>query len=187
MKRVLILFAAVLFLGSCSSLKVSYDYDKTVDFTKFKTYSYLGWVKDSDKVINQLERDRIEKAFANEFDKRGIKFMKEGGELTVSLFIVFDKKTYTTAYTDNYGPGGYYYGYPWSWGMGYSTTTYQEHDYVLGTLVCDVFNASNKKLIWQGVGSKTVDDNPQTAEKRIPKNVAQIMARYPIPVIEENK
>ena len=187
MKKVFILFAAVLFLGSCSSLKVSYDYDKTIDFTKYKTYSYLGWVKDSDKTINTFDKERFEKAFANEFSKRGIKYVKEGGDMTVSLFIVFDQKTYTTAYTDNYGPGGYYYGYPWSWGMGYSTTTYQEHDYVVGTLICDVFDASTKKLIWQGVGSKTVDENPNNNEEKIAKNVARIMTYYPVPLIKPEK
>ena len=28
------------FLTSCSTVKVSYDYDKTVNFNKFKTYAY---------------------------------------------------------------------------------------------------------------------------------------------------
>lgn len=192
MKQLLsIAILAVIFLfGSCSSLTVTSDYDKSVDFSKFTTYSYHGWAKDSDKILSPFDKERIETAFKNEFDKRGLKFEKEGGELVVALYIVTQQKTEQVANTTSlggysgWGYGGYYgYGPGWGWGapgMGTSVTTVNNIDYTVGTLVCDVFDASEKKLIWEGIGKGTVDDNPATREKGISKAVTEIMAQYPV-------
>jgi len=180
--------------GSCSSISVTSDYDKTVDFSKFKTYSYHGWAKDSEKIISPFDKERIENAFKTEFDKRGLKYVKEGGELVVALFIATKEKTEQVANTTNlggyagWGYGGYYgYGPGWGWGapmMGTSVTTISNYNYTVGTLVCDVFDAAEKKLIWEGVGKSTVDTNPETREKNIPKAVSAIMAQYPVkPVV----
>ena len=186
--------AVIFLLGSCSSLTVTSDYDKSVNFSEFTTYSFHGWAKDSDKLLSPFDRERIETAFANEFESRGIKFVKEGGELVVALYIVTQKKTEQVANTTNmggyygYGYGGYYgYGPGWGWGMpmGNSVTTISNVDYTVGTLVCDVFDAANKKLIWEGIGSKTVDDDPTSRDKNIEKSVAAIMAQYPIASVKK--
>lgn len=192
MKHILTISAlAIVFLfGSCSSITVTSDYDKTVDFTKYSTYSFHGWAKDSDKILSPFDKERIEEAFKSEFDSRGLVYKKEGGELLVGLFIATQEKTEQVANTTNlggysaWGWGGYYgYGPGWGWGapmMGTSITTVNNYEYVVGTLVCDVFDAKEKKLIWEGIGKGTVDDNPTTRDKNIPKAVAQIMAQYPV-------
>lgn len=186
----ILLLVIIILFGSCSSLTVTSDYDKSVDFTKFKTYSYHGWAKDSDKILTPFDKERIESAFKAEFDSRGLEFVKEDGELVVALFIVTQEKTEKVANTTNmggyygYGYGGYYgYGPGWGWGspmMGTSVTTVSDYNYTVGTLVCDVFEADAKKLIWEGVGSGTVDDNPSTRDKNIPKAIAKIMSQYPV-------
>jgi hypothetical protein len=86
-----------------------------------------------------------------------------------------------------YGPYGY--GPGWGWGYGTSTTRYQENDYLVGTLVVDVFDKAERKLIWQGVGQKTVDDNSNTAvkDKNVQKAAQSIMINYPVKPIEEDK
>lgn len=168
----------------CSSLKVTSDYDKTADFTKFETFSFYGWAEGSNEVLNQFDQERIEVATRNELESRGLRYVETGADAVVSLFIVIDKKTSTTAYTNHYNMGGYGYGYGWGMGMGSSTTTYQDYDYNVGTLVIDVFNAETKKLIWQGVGSGTVDENPKSREKNIDSSVKKIMSTYPLAPIK---
>ena len=183
MRKVLVLLAVAFAFGSCSSVKVTADYDKTIDFTQYKTYSYLGWAEDSDQLMTRFDKERVEQAFAAEFAKRGMTYKESDADVAISLFIVVDQKTSTTAYTNHYGMGGYggyYYGPGWGWGGGHSTTTYNEYDYLVGTLVCDVFDESTKKLVWQGVGSGTVDDNPNSREKRIPRTIANLMSKYPV-------
>jgi hypothetical protein len=179
------LFTLLIFsagLSACSSTKITSDFDKAADFTEYKDFHYLGWAKDSDQILNDLDKTRIENAFANEFARRGIKFVDQSeADATVSLFIVVDQKTSTTAYTDHYGGMGYGYGYPtWGWGGGMSTTRYQEYDYLDGTLVVDVFDAESKKLVWQGVASGTINENTKNREDRINRVAAAIMDQYPV-------
>jgi hypothetical protein len=183
MKNVLITLF-ICFIGiSCSSIKVHSDYDKNADFSKYKTFEYYGWAEESDKVLNQFDKERIEKAFAEEFAKRDLQLVKADGDMVVSLFLVVDQKTSTTAYTNNYGGAGYGYGARWGWYGGYggqSTTTYSEEDYQEGTLVVDVFDKGDKNLIWQGVGQKTIQENPEKRERTIPYVAESIMKSFPI-------
>jgi hypothetical protein len=66
-------------------------------------------------------------------------------------------------------------------------TTISEVNYTQGTLVVDVFDAANKKLIWEGVGTKTVDDNPSNREKSIQIIASRIMDRYPVAPVKTKK
>lgn len=186
----------VFILGSCNSIQVTYDYDKTVDFTKFKTASFHGWEKDSDKVLNPFDKQRIEQSVKSEFENRGIQYVKEGGELVVGLYIVTQKKTEQVANTTSmggyagWGYGGYYgMGPGWGWGAPMaSVTTVSNVDYTVGTLVIDVFSTADKKLIWEGRGTKTVgDSNPQSNEERVSKAVSAIMTDFPVKKLPTKK
>jgi hypothetical protein len=65
MKNLLILLLAV-GIVSCSSVKVSYDIDKSVDFTKYKTY---GYSEDALKLpVQELNRNRVFTAVDRELD-----------------------------------------------------------------------------------------------------------------------
>lgn len=189
---VAILTITFFLFNSCSTVNVLSDYDKTVDFTQYKTYEFYGWAKESDQIINDYDKRRIQSAFANEFAKRGLKYQPlGGGDLVVTLFIVIDHKSRTTA-TTNYMGGGFYggfygYGPGWGWGAGYTTTTFDTYEYGEGTLVCDVYDKKEEKLIWEGVARGTVDSNSASRDKGIPKAVAELMASYPVPILEENK
>jgi hypothetical protein len=176
-------------LFSCSSTKITSDFDKEADFSKYQDFHYLGWAKESGEIVNDLDKRRIEEAFGNEFSKRGITFVDQSeADAAVSLFIVVDQKTGTTAYTDYYGGmGGMGYGYGrgypgWGWGGGMSTTRYQEYDYLVGTLVVDVFDTDTKKLVWQGVASGTINEKTKNREARIQKMARAIMDKYPVKI-----
>lgn len=189
-----IISIVLLIVSACStSYQVSYDMDKTVDFTKFKTFEFYGWAKESDQVLNSLDKKRIERSFALEFSDRGIKYAAAGeGDLVVTLFILLEEQTDVSYNTNTYGGhyGGYYgarygYGPGWGWGPSYSQTTATEYTYNVGTLVIDVYDRITKQLVWEGVIHGTVDSNPTDREKNIPKRVAEIMANFPIVPIEK--
>ncbi len=179
------LLTLCLFLTGMLQAQVKSDYDKTIDFTKYKTYSFAGWQNDSDKLINDLDKTRILDAFKAEFDARNMTLVEDNADAVVTLFLVIDNKTSTTAYTNYMGGMGMGYGYGWGMGMGAgmgtSTTTYSENDYEVGTLVVDVYDAGTKKLAWQGVLQKTINEKASKRDKTIPKNAAKIMKQYPVP------
>ena len=185
-KNIFIFLIASIVLAGCSGIKVVADFDPSVDFQQYKTFEYYGWIEESDRVLNDLDRRRIESAFGAEFEARGLKLVEEGGDLVVGLFIVAEQKTQTTANTTQMGGygggyGGYYgHGPGWGWGGGHSTTTYSEYDYVEGTLVCDIYDKAKEQLVWEGIGKGTIEENPQNREQGISEAVKKIMAEYPV-------
>lgn len=193
MKNYLYLFLVALITAGCgSSVSVTSDYDKTTDFSKYKTFSYYGWADNSDKILTQFDKDRIESAFKSEFAKRGMTANQNNGDAIISLYIVVDQKTSYSSYTDHYNTGmyggmyagRYRYGYGAGYGMGSSTTTTTENKYAVGTLIVDVFDAKDKKQIWQGIGKKTIDEKKNRREERINAAVAKIMKEYPVQIQE---
>jgi hypothetical protein len=108
--------------------------------------------------------------------------MEKGGEdadLAITLYLVLEQKTSTTAYTNYYGGRGYgrYSRGSWGWVNGYANTTYSESDYIKGTLVIDVYDNSTNQLIWQAVASGTVKENPKKRDKGIPKLAAKMLKK----------
>ena len=180
----------VVLFGACSSTKFSADYDKSVDFSKFKTLEYYGWDKGSSAALNEFDKKRIEQAFAFEFEKRGIKIVPKGSgaDLIASLHLVTQEKTSytaTTVATGYYGYAGFYgYGPGWGWGPGVSMTSVSPVDYQVGTLICSVYDAKNKQLIWEGTVSGTMGD-PTKRASNIPKVVSYLMRKYPVKPIKK--
>lgn len=194
MRNTFLIILALIAFSSCSSIKITSDKDGSADFDGHTTLSYYGWQEESDKILTRFEKERIEQAFGDEFKKRGFSLVERDGDIVVSLFIVVDQKKGATAYTNHYGGGGPYgyyggygYGAGWGWGMGYSSTSYNEYEYFVGTLVCDVFDSKTKQLIWQGVVSGEIDDNPKTRERNTPRIVKELMKRYPKQPLKEKK
>jgi hypothetical protein len=177
-------------LGYSSAFsQVTVDFDKTVDFTKYKTFSFAGWQKDSDKALNDLDKKRLLDAFKEEFVSRGLEIQAENADAVVTLYLVIDNKTSTTVYTDFNGGMGLGMGRGWGMGLGgaglgSATTTYSENDYKEGTLVVDVYDVSSKNLIWQGTSQSTIQEKASKRDKTIPKKVGKLMNKYPVKPIK---
>ncbi len=187
MKNHLAVFAVLLAFSSCSSLEVVYDYDKSVDFKQFSTFSFYPWDPKNGYQINDYDKLTIRNALRDAMENRGYTFMKEGGDLIISTFVTLEGKTSYEAYTNHYGGwagygGGWGYsgfGYAYGYGPGYSQTTVTERNYNQGTLIVDVFSTAGKKLVWQGIGSREVEYDLDARDKKLPKNVAEIMSHFP--------
>ena len=183
MKLIKIVFLAVFaaLMGSCSTVKVVTDVNKSVDFSTYKTYSFLGWQANSDEILNELDKTRLRDAFIHEFERRGLTPVAENGDMQITLFIVVDHKTTVTAYTNYYGGRyGMYHRYYGGWGYGWASTTYNENDYMEGTLVMDVFDGSTRDQIWQGIVTSTINENPEKREQTIPAKIASLMRKFPV-------
>ena len=170
------------FVTMSYSQKVTGDYEKSTDFSTYKTYMFVGWQDDSDQVMNDFDRKRLRESIKSEMDARQFEFVESGGDMAVSLYVVVDEKTSTTAYTNYYGGAGYgrgRRGYG-GWGHGSATTSYSENDYLQGTLVLDMYDTASKDLIWQGVATGTITEKPEKREKKIPKAVTKLMKKFPV-------
>ncbi len=187
-KNALGVVLAAMFIASCSTVKIHTDLDSTVDFSKYRNFEYYGWADGSDRILNDLDKRRIEKAFADELYKRGMGYVAKDGDMIVALYIVTETKTQTTATNMGGGYGGYggYYGYGpgYGWGAGYSTTQISSYDYKVGTLVISMYDKAKEQLIWESSASGELQD-PGKREKSIPYIVSRIMKDYPVPIPKE--
>ncbi len=180
------LFLFVMLICTNIEAQVKSDYDKNTDFSEIKTYTFAGWEKNSDELLNKFDKDRITNALKNEFGSRGLSYVESDGDVEITLYIVINKKTSTTAYTTYTGGMGYYGGRR-GWGRGYggvgmssASTNYSENDYLEGTLVVDMFDKNSKELIWEGIITTVVKEKPEQREKSIPRKIKKLMKKYPI-------
>ena len=189
MKRIIIP-VLILFLASCTSVKVNNQWDRSVDFKTFKTYSLYPWDRQNDQVVNDYDKQTIIGSIKNEMNSRGYKLVEKDGDLVVSTFVILEDKTSYQSYTNHYsgwagyGGGWGYYGsagfYGYGWSPGYNSTTYYSTDYTQGTLIIDIFRLSDKKLVWQGIGSGEVTEDLAKRDRKLPMRIGQIFRRFPV-------
>lgn len=176
MKHVFIVLF-ILVLVSCSSVKTSYDYDKTADFSKYKTFALTGHSQEMPEV-QSLDRDRVLAAIETEMGKRGFTKSTTSPDVIVDAFIRTEEEISATATTPGaYGRWGYGYGYGWGGG-----TTYIDYNqYTKGTLFINVIDSGTEKIVWQGRGTKTLNEDvsPERKEINISNAVAAIFMKYP--------
>jgi len=183
MKR-FFLFSIVTFLvGVVSSFAqdVRYNFDKSADFSKFKTYKWVP-IKDASKVSDLVDK-QIKEAIDAELSTKGL--TKVDGD-DANLYIGYQPavgtekqfNSYSTGW--GYGPGwgGGWYGYG---GMGSTTTTGSTSTIYKGQLGLDMYDSANHTLVWRGVASKTIDPKakPEKQQKNLAKAVKKLLKNYP--------
>lgn len=158
-------------LSSCSqTLKVTSDYDRSTNFTAYKTFSF--YVLASTLNINELNQDRIIKSIRKEMLKKGFTENNYNPDLVINaLSILKNKKSLSVS---GNGYGGFYRPYGAS-GFG----TVQANEYKDGTLVIDISDTKTKKLVWEGTGVSEITKQPKNPDEAISKAVTQIMASFP--------
>lgn len=176
MKNTHIILLAVL-IAACSSTKITYDYDKQADFSKYNSFNF-----DQETIelpINQLNRDRLLAAIENEMVKKG--FTKSNDpDAIIHVDAKVEKQVQARANTTGTGMGyGRWGGY--GYGGGFSTTTINYDEYHDGTLFISLVDRSEKKIIWQGVATKTLNETASAdkREKNINSVMEQVFRNYP--------
>jgi len=174
MKKLLFLACILVITASCSSVKVSSDFDKTAGFASYKTYAFtpeaLGLP------LDDINRNRVLGAIETELAAKGFTKNETSPDVLIDVTIKGEQKqTATATNTGGYGYGRYGYG------GGFSTTTINYDTYVDGTMFIDMIDASKKQLVWQGRGTKTIE--PDASQKKREENinyaVKQIFMQYP--------
>lgn len=177
MKKIIFFLVTIVFTNS--QAQINSDYDKSIDFSKYKTISFAGWEKNSGRLLNEFDKERLSNALKYEFESRGIETVDNNGDAQITLYLVIRDKTDITAYT-TYNTGLGYYG---RWGYargGYGTTNVSSYDYLEGTLVIDMYDNDNKKLVWQGEITDVIQKKASKREKTIPKNMKKLMKKFPV-------
>jgi len=159
---------------------VRYNFAAGEDFSKFNTYKWVQ-ISGAEKV-NQLAETQLKAAVDAELAKKG---MQKTDNDNADIYLGYQaaigqEKQYTSFNTDyGYGAGwgrGWYGG-----GMGSSMTTGETSTIHIGQLSLDMYAPADKKLVWRGAASKTLDTKakPEKQQKNLQKAVAKLLKNYP--------
>ena len=173
MQRVMLALMAMMFLfaGKSSAQQVKTDYDRSADFSQYKTYSW-----EHVKTKDTLDVDRIKSAVNAALAAKGWTQVDSGGDVSVvAMEITQNQQTLNTFY-DGFGGG-------WGWrrfgGGGFGEATTTTETYKVGTLVVDLFDTKNKKLLWRGTSSDTLSNNSEKNIKNLDKGVEKLFKQFP--------
>ena len=175
--------AFVMAMISCSSMKVAVEKKEGTDFSRYKTYSFLGWQNNSGELLSVEDKAIMRDAFVKEFERRGLEKVDRGGDMEISLFIITSEEVAVSGYNDYVGKGygGYYH---YAGGVGSPTGSYNNNyktrSKMVGTLIMDVFDGKSKDKLWHVLANGTVEKNPKRRPSSMPGKIATIMKDFPV-------
>ncbi len=171
--------SALFLLLACSAAqaqKIKVEFDKNIDFAKFKTFA---WDPTPQASARPVLVAAIKGAVNEELGKRGLKEVAENPDLYIAMYGAVDSDMAVT-YSD------FYYG-PWGipafdqgfmmWGTVPGTTnTAVVHK---GQLIVDLIDASRKKLAWRGIATEKLSEQQMKLVEQVNTAVEKLFAKYP--------
>jgi hypothetical protein len=157
----LVLVGTILFAQS-----VTFDLDRSANFSKFRTYT---WVRGTD-LNDQLNHQRVMRAVDAQLSARGFSKVDAAGnpDVLVAYHASFDKNLQINAFGS--GPR-----------IGLRSGTARVEEIVVGTLAIDMMDAQSRNIVWRGMATKELDAtaSPEKKEKNINKAAEKIFKNYP--------
>ena len=174
-RRVFLLVVPFVLAGTAAyAQKVTVEYDKTVDFSRFKTYA----IDPVDNSPRPMLRIAVQAAVQDDLGKRGLTKVDSNPDLYVQMYGAVD--TDMTAHYHDPIYGGYV---PpinsgitlWHNVPGTVTTVVIPK----GTLVIDLIDANKKELVWRGIAKQKLSDKKEKLVDQVNTAVEKMLQQYP--------
>ncbi len=175
----------------CSSYQYYAIQSNNQGFNKYRTFAWLP-ATDSSRYYNDIADERIKDQVTAGLEKRGLSLQTNSPDLLVRYTIQVRDRVRVYNYPAYvYGPGIVYrgvahnrYGRHFYYSFAAPFPVYVGSDieqvpYREGTLIIDLIERRNHKVIWRGYGVGDVD-NPERAISDIPEVVEGILNKLPI-------
>ncbi len=188
--------------------KVSSESDKTVDFTKYKTFSWLPDVRDTvnSPYNNEIIRNNIRNYFGLCMSDRGYSFNAVNPDLLMQLIITNTKTVRTISdHATSYYYSPYYYGStyysPYQYGYYYNGPVLHNNidyghnsaygrtfnpTYVNGSISLVFIDSKTNKIVWRGTAEGDIND-PANINMDLHPAVHSIIEQYPVkPIVKRS-
>ncbi len=147
-------------------------YDKAANFGSIKTFSLKvgsAWGNPigEKRVVAELQEALVAKGWTK----------AEEGKADADVVLHGASQTKHNLNTFYSGMGGYGWRGYGAGGFGTATTTSSE--YLVGTLVVDVFDAKSKQLLWRGSATDELKDDPEKRAKQVEKGTKKLFNDFP--------
>jgi len=176
-------------LAACAStFKATHDHDSGHDFSNYQTFTWISEnpMKVSTAVtsINPLLEPRIMVAVEVALGDKGYTLVNDpkSADFVLSFTVGSREKIKVDSYPSM--SMGYSGGYPghWGWGTAYHccASDTQVRQYTTGILAVDVFDVTERRPVWHGAASKTINEKDrENMEQTIKGAVDAILDGFP--------
>jgi hypothetical protein len=174
--------AFLVLVGMANAQDVRFNYDKSADFTKYKTYKWVD-IKTSDK--DAMVDSQIKSTIDAELATKGLsKSESDAVDLFIGYQVAISTEKQVNTFSSDFGYGGGWgpYGrYGGMGGMGSSTSTSTTSTLYVGSLQLDFYDVPTKKAVFRAVGTKTLDAKakPEKRQKNLSKAIKKMLKDYP--------
>jgi Domain of unknown function (DUF4136) len=139
-----------------------------VNFSKYHTYK---WVPiEGAKYPNQILDAQIKASIDSQLSAKGFtKTDADNADLVIGYQVSIQQENQWNAYSTG--------GMRWGGGM----ASAQQSTINIGTIVVDMYDPSNKTLVWTGRATKTLDTNAnqEKKQKNLDKAMAKLFKKFP--------
>jgi hypothetical protein len=150
---------------------VTIDYDHTVNFAKFRTYTW-----DKVHATDPSVEERITIALNRDMQGRYMTEESKGGDVTITAVeATQDKQEFADFYNSL---GDFTWQRPWG-SAGFLDSQAAVTDIPLDTLVIDMYDTKTHKLLWRGTVTEPVGANQDKNSQKIDKAVTLLIGKYP--------
>jgi hypothetical protein len=152
-------------MSSCS-LRIWNDFDENPDRGTYESFQMYLYDTDLELGVNPINKIRIENAVKLNLKEIGMS-ISEDPDLQVKYFVKIDQKEFIETCNNVYNDfeGGEY--------CIERVITYDE-----GTLVIDIIQAANQKIIWHGVAEGTPLNRMKNPDKKIKQIVSELIKKF---------
>jgi hypothetical protein len=171
---------ATLTAAGCATVDAKSDYDRSVDFSKYRTFEVLpGKLVRSDPVgaaapENTIVKDRIAAAIIQDLQLKGLTRRWDSPDLYVG-FVGGARTRQELNSMDPYDPM-----LAPGWGEWWGPTDLYSYDYQQGTLIVDFIDARTRKLVYRSIVEAERDKLAQLGEpKLIQEAVNKALKEFP--------
>jgi hypothetical protein len=169
MKRIrTAVLTSLCFIGIALAQKVTYQYDREIDFSRFHRYKWA--TVESAPQIDQITAENIVSLVNAELSKRGLVLAAEWRR--ADFYVSYQASVTQQRQLHWFGSGLPAYG-----SMGTETVSTIDN----GTLVVDFYNPAQKELLWRGIATKAVDPsgNPNKDYENLQKAIEKLLKGFP--------
>jgi hypothetical protein len=171
MKTLLFIASIVLIAApvAAQAQDVKVDYDHSVDFTKYKTYSWIKGRPTANPHIHKLIVEEIDRQLLS----RGLERVEANPDLNIAYYASLDENI-------NIGAVEYMKNSDWKrWGDHNPVYGPKMGAMLIARMVLDIVDSSANRLIWRGRARDAYTPNQAKGEKRANKAVAKLFTKYP--------
>ncbi len=167
--------ALVFACAAAHAQKIKVEYDKSLDFSKFKTYA----IDPKENAARPGLRLAIQAAIQDDLAKRGLTKVASDPDIYVQMYGSIDSDTSFSYMDPIYGTGipPMNYGITMWYAIPGTVTSVIVHK---GEMVIDIIDAKQKKLIWRGVAVQKLSEKREKLMDQVNTTVEKLFQQYPV-------